>query len=104
MREKLICIAPSRSVQKLLRDFLNNDLASPGRGDELRKIKMHLAACGACQDACLEYIHRILTIPFMKELAKQRGISFKALCAEIRRAAETQPVNGNFRHKQKRRP
>ena len=91
------CVDPQ--VGRLLADELSGALTAPGREADHKRFGDHYKKCRKCREAMLDHVNETVVIPFLKELAKERGVTFEELFDVFLDEVEIMKDSGKLRSK-----
>ena len=74
-------------IQKLLPELLAGELAQPDRQTERRRLESHVRICPSCRAICVEHAHRTVTLPILKDVAQEFGLTLPELRRKLERTA-----------------
>lgn len=81
------CVDPQ--VGGLLTDELSGALAAPGREADHQRFGKHYKKCRKCREAMLDHANETVTIPLLKRLAHERGVTFDEMLDAFAREVRT---------------
>jgi len=87
------CVDPQ--VGRLLADELSGALAVPGREADHELFGEHYKKCRKCREAMLDHANETVTIPLLKRLAKERGVSFDEMLDAFTREVQATKKSGD---------
>ena len=91
-KRKKSCTEPE--VGRLLKEAVTGELAKPGREDDLQAFREHIGHCQACRQEMVDYATEHVTIPRLRQIAEERGVTFEEIAAEFVRQARARKRQG----------
>lgn len=92
------CVDPS--IGCLLEEEIAGELAKPEREVDRRRFGDHMKECGKCREAVIDHANETVTIPILRQLANEKGISFDemldAFVEEIRKKEQEGKLDSKY--------
>jgi len=74
-------------VKTLLPKLFAGSLADPEFKSEQQEIEEHIRVCSSCRSLCIRNAHRDVTVPFLKTVATDFGMTLRELQRRLRKVA-----------------
>ena len=84
----------------MLPELFAGEFAKPDRQHERRRLEEHVRTCSSYNSLCVEHAHRVVTLPILRRVARERGLTVTELQRRLAKTADRMartPITRNRR-------
>src|SRR5437016_14287102 len=83
----------------MLSELFAGEFAKPDRQHERRRLEEHVQTCPSSRSLCVEHAHRVVTLPILRRVARERDLAVTELQRRLAKTADRMAHTPVTRHR-----